>query len=257
MDYLRYDMHCHTLEGSTDAHYSIFDYIKKLKGMGFGGMLVTDHDSYDGYDSLMVEQLKDDSFHVLKGIEYDTFDFGHFIVIMPEGKIPKELYFRGMKLRNLINVVHENGGILGPAHPCGEPFLSFYATGIRYNHATKMKELLPLMDFIEGYNASEDSVSNRTARALARKYNRPMTGGSDAHKEDCVGLGYAFLPAFIKNNNDLIKYIKTNPNIMIGGKRYGKTLKDKLGPFNKLLVAGFYPYNKFEALLSLFKKGFK
>ena len=46
---MKFDMHCHTKEGSVDARVSIEDYIKTLREKGFDGMLVSDHDSYDGY----------------------------------------------------------------------------------------------------------------------------------------------------------------------------------------------------------------
>ena len=261
MDFLRYDMHCHTSEGSVDSHCPIIEYALKLKGMGFGGMLVTDHDTYGGYEAY--EKVKEDNelpdelsdFNVFKGIEYDTWDFGHFIVIMPDEYNTDELIYRGLKLGKLIELVHEGGGILGPAHPICEPFLSFYATGIRYRHYNKMLSLLPKLDFIEGYNASEADEDNYKARVLARRYNKPVTGGSDAHKDDCIGLGYAFLPDNIKTNNDLIDYIKSAPAIRLGGRRYGKTLKDKLGAWNRFLVIGFYPYNKYKAVISRVKHG--
>ena len=46
---MKFDMHCHTKEGSLDGKVPISEYINILKSQGYGGMLVTDHDSYDGY----------------------------------------------------------------------------------------------------------------------------------------------------------------------------------------------------------------
>ena len=46
---MKVDMHCHTREGSLDGQVSVEVFASKLKGLGFGGMLVTDHDSYKGY----------------------------------------------------------------------------------------------------------------------------------------------------------------------------------------------------------------
>ena len=71
---MKFDMHCHTKEGSMDGKVMIEEYIKKLKEKGFGGMLVSDHNSYDGYrewrDSIKGKNHTD--FVVLKGVEYDT-----------------------------------------------------------------------------------------------------------------------------------------------------------------------------------------
>ena len=50
-------------------------------------MLVTDHDTYNGYrhwkNTVKGGKYKD--FVVLKGIEYDTLDAGHILIIMPQG----------------------------------------------------------------------------------------------------------------------------------------------------------------------------
>lgn len=46
---MKLDMHCHTKEGSLDGKIPIFEYIEILKSKGFHGMLVTDHDSYNGF----------------------------------------------------------------------------------------------------------------------------------------------------------------------------------------------------------------
>ena len=95
---MKFDMHCHTKEGSMDGKVMIEEYIKKLKEKGFGGMLVSDHNSYDGYrewrDSIKGKNHTD--FVVLKGVEYDTIDCGHMLVIMPEGVKLKLLELRGL-----------------------------------------------------------------------------------------------------------------------------------------------------------------
>ena len=68
---------------------------------------------------------------VLRGIEYDILEFGHVIVILPQDT-PKEVYelmrYKGLTLDKLIYIVHCCDGILGPAHPYGEPFMSFAST---------------------------------------------------------------------------------------------------------------------------------
>ena len=82
-----FDMHCHTREGSFDAHVPLSQYASILKEKGFAGMVVTDHDSYQGYyhyaDNKDIFPIPDD-FVILKGIEYDTRNAGHILVIMPD-----------------------------------------------------------------------------------------------------------------------------------------------------------------------------
>ena len=47
----KFDLHCHTKEGSIDAHIGVVDYARLLKIQGYSGMLVTDHHSYKGYNA--------------------------------------------------------------------------------------------------------------------------------------------------------------------------------------------------------------
>ena len=124
---MKFDMHCHTKEGSMDGKVPIEDFIAELIRKGFDGMLVSDHNSYNGYRAWKrnIKDQKYKDFVVLKGIEYDTIDAGHILVIMPETIKLKILELRGLPVQILIDIVHKNGGILGPAHPCGEKYLSF------------------------------------------------------------------------------------------------------------------------------------
>lgn len=244
---MKFDMHCHTKEGSMDGKVMIEEYIKKLKEKGFGGMLVSDHNSYDGYrewrDSIKGKNHTD--FVVLKGVEYDTIDCGHMLVIMPEGVKLKLLELRGLPAQILIMVVHKYGGIVGPAHPYGEKYLSLIKTQARKKfHEEHLKSLMEQFDFVEVFNACESEEVNEKARKLARKYHKPGFGGSDAHRLECIGMAYTKLPDNIRCESDLIKYVKSVSYITCGGTRYDKTTKDKLGPFNKLLVESFFVYNK-------------
>ena len=165
MKYVKFDMHCHTAEGSVDAKVNIEDYIEILRSKGFGGMLVTDHDSYGGYEAYVNSGKKYDDFVVLRGIEYDSLEFGHFIVILPSDT-PDEVYellrYKGLTLDKLIYIVHCSDGILGPAHPYGEPFMSFAST-MYWNQPKQIAHMVHF-DFVEGYNACESNKSNRYAR---------------------------------------------------------------------------------------------
>jgi len=247
---MRIDMHCHTHEGSPDSKVGIKEYIELLQKQGFNGMLVTDHDSYGGYEYYIRHKAEmPEDFTVFKGIEYDTYEAGHFIVILPSSVSLKVLEHRGLKLDNLIKVVHAHGGILGPAHPCGEPFLSIFSTG-KFRKEENIKKYASKIDFIECFNCGEDDPANKRATEIAMKYNLVMTGGSDAHWQDCVGLAYTDIDEDITTNDELIRYICDHKPTAIEGKAFDGTIKARLGKWNKLLVWGFWPYNKFGALTS-------
>ena len=191
---MKIDMHCHVKEGSIDSRVGIEEYIEILKKKGFQGMVITDHDTYNGYRYWKenIKGKKHTDFVVLKGIEYDTRDAGHILVIMPEGVKIRLLEMRGMPLALLIDLVHRNGGVLGPAHPCGEKYMSF-------THARKFyqsPEIIKRFDFVEGFNSCETTESNAGAMKLAKKYGKPVLAFSGSVTEDAASCNEAGIDAF-------------------------------------------------------------
>ena len=252
---MKLDMHCHVKEGSPDSKVSLDEYITKLKANGFDGMLITDHDTYKGYRHWkynMKGKVHDD-FIVLKGIEYETCDGGHILCIMPEGVKMRLLEIRGLPVATLIEFVHRNGGILGPAHPCGEKYMSFTNT----NRFYKSPELIKRFDLVEAFNACESVESNEYARKIATKYKKPGLGGSDAHKLDCVGLAYTILPETVTCETELISLIRRKALIEAGGSLYGNTVKEKMGKVSKLYSYSFWLYNKGGEIIKRRKRNLK
>lgn len=238
---MKLDMHCHVKEGSPDSKVSLDEYITILKANGFDGMLITDHDTYNAY-RYWKKNMKDKAhqdFVVLKGIEYDTRDGGHILVIMPQGVKMRLLELKGLPVSVLIDLVHANGGILGPAHPCGEPYMSFTNTKRFY----KNPEIMKRFDFVEVFNACEPLESNEKAAKLAKKYGKIGIGGSDAHNPTAVGMGYTEIPEYVTCETELISLFRKKIQFEVGGMLYNKTLKDKLGKANKILVYSFWIYN--------------
>lgn len=245
-------MHCHTKEGSLDGALTLSDTIRILQKKGYQGMLITDHNSYKAYRHYekYIKGKEFQDFVVLKGIEYDTIDAGHIIVVMPTGVKLPVLELRGLPVNLLIDIVHHMGGILGPAHPCGEKYLSLMNT----RRGKKSRTLVSRFDFIETYNACEEPESNQAALELAKRFDKPGTGGSDSHKEDCAGHGYTMIDADVKNETDLIHAIRSDVSITANGRRYLHTTKQKIGRVNALLVYSFWFYNKFLALFRRHKR---
>ena len=249
---MKLDMHCHVREGSVDSRVSLDEYITILKQHGFQGMVVTDHDTYNGYRywKKNMKGKKHTDFVVLKGIEYDTRDAGHILVIMPEGVKMRLLEMKGLPLSVLIDLVHRNGGVLGPAHPCGEKYMSF-TNAERYS---KNPDIMARFDFVEGFNACESEKSNTGARALAEKYGKICIGGSDAHRPDCVSKAYTVLPEPVSCETELIAMIHKGTAFEVGGSLYNKTTKDRIGKINKILVYSFWFYNKGGGLLKHYSR---
>ena len=239
---MKFDLHCHTKAGSIDAKVSLARYIDLLKDCGFGGMLVTDHDSYRGFRQWKEENQASGlpaDFVVLEGVEYDTKDAGHILVILPDGVQLDVLQVRGLKVETLIDLVHHFGGILGPSHPFGTKGSSL----MHFRKIHRQPHLLKEFDFFEGFNTCEPPTSNYLAQKLAELWNKPCTGGSDSHNEECIGKGYTDFAVDITCNNDLIEAIRQRQIIGIGGTARSETRRAKVKN-HTVSVWAFRTYNR-------------
>lgn len=218
-----FDLHCHTLEGSPDANIPIVDVIELLREKGYNGMLVTDHNSYKGINSINITDVKD--FTVLRGVEYDTKDGGHVIIVLPTGMDYEIFTLRGMFLEDVIKVVHALGGILGPAHP-----FDYYKLGLCNNPRWLSRiDLIKQLDFIEGFNACGREYGNILAEQLAVYLDKPCFGGSDSYRLDSVGLGCTKFNEEIKSEDDLIRVIKQGNKLttLVYGEIYENSVLNK------------------------------
>ena len=177
----------------------------------------------------------------------------HIIVIMPETIKLRLLELRGMPIQMLIPIVHNYGGILGPAHPCGEKYMSF----MNAKAYQRNPEILKEFDFMETFNACESQEVNGKAQKIADKYGLTGTGGSDAHRQDCVGLAYTEIPDDITCESDLITEIMKGTKFECGGTNYTGTTKEKIGKVNTVLVHSFWVYNKLGGLSKAFQRNTK
>ena len=220
---LIFDLHCHTKEGSLDSKVPISEYIRKYRILGYDGFLIADHNSYRGCRKW--QTMKDDPEYagltVLCGIEYDTKDAGHALVILPDGVFPKLLRIRGMRCKKLIRVVHSLGGVIGLAHPFG------VASSSAFGFKLMKVELVEDMDFIEVFNTCESKDSNYLASELAAKFHLPGTAGTDAHSARYIGMACTEIDADIRCNNDFIAAIKNGAAIHTSGTERKDTRKSR------------------------------
>lgn len=243
----KFDMHTHSKEGSFDAHVPIDEFARKLKKKGFAGMIVTDHDSYDGYYHYLHNKDKlnfPNDFIILKGIEYSTTNAGHFICIMPDDYETNFLTIKGLSAARLEEEVHKRGGILGPAHPYMPGTWAFCNTKFGRNNMDFLKRV----DFIETYNSTINPMYNVKAEILATRFKKPATGGSDAHHLKDVGAGFVmFGYGNIACNNDLIEAIKSKKKNVTGGEITALMLKRRNDFFQKVMDASYHVYNVYTA----------
>lgn len=243
---MKIDMHCHIREGSIDSKVSIIEYAQKLQRFGIGGMVITDHDSFNGYKAWKSISSADkkkaglDSFYVFKGVEYDTIDCGHMLIILPDRVKGRIFEFRGMPVVLTIWLVHQLGGIIGPAHP-------YYGTimGIANNvKAINNEHIMKSFDFIEVYNACESTEHNEASKELANKYNLIGIAGSDAHRIDCVGKAYTEFRSDIKTTRGLIRAVKRKDKVGLYCDNYEMTVKNRHKAIYEMSRAGFWIWHK-------------
>lgn len=195
-----FDMHCHTREGSCDAVVSVEDTLIKLKAKGYDGCLITDHNSYRGFNA--IKKIPED-FVVLKGIEYDSRDSGHLLIILPSDVHYNIFEYRGMLGQEAIEIVHKLGGIIGPAHP-----YDYFKLGVCNTKFKNDLDYLSQFDFIETFNGSLCIQTHLEAEHLARSLDKPCFGGSDSHQITKVGFGQTIINQPIKTTDDLIEFVK-------------------------------------------------
>lgn len=201
---MRFDMHCHTSEGSIDSKVSVRQFADRFSALGYEGFMIADHNSYKGckaWDRIKHEpQYR--NITVIRGIEYDTKDAGHVLIIMPDDLYLGIFRIRGMCLKKTIKLVHRFGGVIGLAHPYGASGSS------AMNFKLMDTKLIKKLDFIETFNTCEFPSSNRKAKALAYKYGLPGIAGSDSHITDYIGMACTFIDGDIRCNNDIINAIR-------------------------------------------------
>ena len=241
---MKFDLHCHTKEGSIDARMCIRDYVVEYMKLGYDGMMIADHNSYRGCDAwdAIKEQPEFEGFTVIRGIEYDTKDAGHILVVMPDDMYLPLFRLRGMRLRKLIHVVHSCGGVLGIAHPFGAKgssamWFKLMDTALIYD-----------VDFIEIFNSCELPESNKLAKELAAIYGKQGTAGTDNHNGDYIGMATTVIDAEIHCNNDFIKAVKEKKIVSAEGTEREQPTKGKLKEHWSGVLA-FKAYNRGTAKL--------
>ena len=237
--HMKFDLHCHTREGSLDSKVSILKYISEYRKLGYDGFMISDHNTFKGcyeWDKIRDwPELKD--FTVIRGLEYDTKDAGHVLVVLPDDVYLRLLHIRGMRLQKLIYVVHSCGGVLGLAHPFGA------ASSSAMGFTNMNRDLIDELDFIEVFNTCESELSNYLALELAEKYELPGTAGTDAHRQEYIGMACTEIDAEIRCNNDFIEAIQNGVTFKATGTereetRSGKAKEHWTG------VAGYKAYNR-------------
>lgn len=231
------DTHVHTSEGSIDGRISIFDTVAILKQKGYQGVVVTDHNSYKGYEAWVRSERTD--FTVIRGLEYDTLDAGHMLVLLPDGVSGELFTHRGMRLSRVIDEVHARKGVIGVAHPyqCGSCGMM---KRFRWNEDS---QILRDIDFIEGINSHGNPCTDSFSVKLAEKYQKVMSAGSDSHTEKSVGLARTMTKQWVYNTTDLIDYIQSGCAMELEGEYLYSTFEPLHRALLRIGAVGYSAWN--------------
>ncbi len=157
------DLHIHS-KYSFDSIQSPSKIIKIAK-KNLDGIAITDHGTIKG--GLEAKKInKDPNLIVIVGCEINT-EIGDIIGLF----LNKEI-----NSRNSMEVIREikaQDGIVVLPHP--------------YRGHKLNEELLNSVDAIEGFNARSTIEENEKGMELAKKYNKPIVAGSDAHFTSEIG----------------------------------------------------------------------
>lgn len=172
------EFHCHTVY-SRDSSIEIEALITTARERGLERLAITDHNTIAG--AIKAQALAPDL--IVVGEEVHT-ERGELIGYYVKEEIPG-----GLSVEETLRRFKEQGAFIGIPHP-----FDLRRHGWRL---LELLELLPEVDAVEVFNARcLRKALNDHALAFAKKYEKPMLAGSDAHTLMEVGLAVTHLPAF-------------------------------------------------------------
>lgn len=168
---LNFDFHIHSIY-SRDAILKPKSIIKIAKKKGLSGIAVTDHDTIKG--ALKIKSVTSDDFMVIVGAEVQT-DKGEIIGLFLNEEI------KARKFTEVTDEIKDQDGITVLPHP------------YRNKHCDP-KNLLKMVDLVEGLNARTSKELNKRAQILAKRFGVPVIAGSDAHTPFEIGRVQTTIP---------------------------------------------------------------
>jgi predicted metal-dependent phosphoesterase TrpH len=213
------DLHVHTSTGSVCSSAPVDDLIEEAKRIGLDGICLTDHNHV--WEPGALEDLRQrHGFLILGGNEITT-DQGD-ILVFGLGKDIKGI----IKLEELKEEVLAAGGCMIVAHPF-RGFLVFDVAQLGLTPEKAMERaLFKYVDAVEVLNSKVTESENDFAARVARGLGAPVTGGSDAHDVQEVGLYATWFPGIITNESDLIEALKQGNCEPVA---YQRGWKEKMG----------------------------
>jgi len=179
-----FDLHIHSIY-SKDSILKPERIIKMAKKKGLSGIAITDHDTIKG--ALKTKSVAFDNFMVIVGAEVQT-DKGEIIGLFLNEEI------KSRKFAEVIDEIKDQDGITVLPHPYK-------------NRQCDPKDLLEMVDLVEGLNARTSKELNYRAQNLAKNFGLPIIAGSDAHTPFEIGQAQTIIQGWEVVFDDIKDYL--------------------------------------------------
>ena len=174
-DYIDVDLHMHT-DHSHDCATPATTLLDAAAAAGLGAIAVTDHNEVSGaHEARELARAQGSPVKVIVAEEVKTADQGEVIGLFIEDKIA-----RGMTLRETIDAIRAQGGVVYVPHPFD-----------RMHSVPDYEHLLGVVEDVDALEVFNPRVAfsafNEEAERFAQKYRIVAGAGSDSHV--AAGLG--------------------------------------------------------------------
>lgn len=239
-----FDLHLHTVRGSSDSGLATDQLIQEAQRIGLDGVCLTEHSG--GWEAAeLASAFKGSGLTAIRALEVNT-DMGHILAF------GLHRYVDGMHTAaGLRKVVDRAGGVMISAHP----FRNFFnrppynvsllfksANGVRPATAIEASKhpLFELVDDVEVANGANTDRENLFTRDVARHLGFTGSGGSDAHSKHGIGKCVTIFDDAIRSESDLIDALKAKAFAPAEGLHIGKLKPFAYteAPKTELLVGG-------------------
>jgi predicted metal-dependent phosphoesterase TrpH len=173
------DLHVHT-NRSADSNVAPEKYLEFAASMNrsLGAICFTEHRLFPDdpeLDRVYAELGERYGIAIFKGIEADT-DLGHLLMFGVNKEVVRrfDLASRMLRSEQLIEVLHDEGGVAIPAHPFRDSGFGARLDSLLSRHGAA----LGAVEVLNGQNSPDQ---NQRAQDAALKLGLTAVGGSDAH----------------------------------------------------------------------------
>ncbi len=206
-----FDLHVHTVKGSSDSSLSPEDLVVEALRLGLDGVCLTEHSGWRDLQEFKAFAARQELV-VVHALEVDTV-YGHVLAFGVDA------YGPGFSnVRELRRAVHRAGGYLVTAHAFRNIFnpppynrsIVFADPGAYPKTATEAlaHPVFHMVDDVEVFNGANTERENGFALEVARSLGERGTGGSDAHSTEGIGSCITVFDGPIRSEADLLEALR-------------------------------------------------